>query len=297
MSLNLLFKIGNFFAVTPPSIHIQPSTKKEKIKAFCFIFFYTVSVSISFFFRVRYYSKYIHLNVVIKTIVDCSLYFLNILTVIIAVAQRNDWLTLIQSLGNEKSSKNWPFIMLNVLFWIVMINMSYIFTKLKSWEFYKKYAIEYLQLYVQFLISVLICTILKKFQQRYKSVNRVLLYQISQIKKHKKSNLVILKSLKHDLVNLKDGIDSFNTIFGWPILLILIFVTLQDLAYLNSFFKLKNRLVIVSNFLMMSMITVSNSFFDFFFKNNKKSLKLQFQFGCVIQFLSKAIKLFLHLIV
>nr|XP_015838050.1 PREDICTED: uncharacterized protein LOC107398458 [Tribolium castaneum] len=136
--------------------------------------------------------------------------------------------------------------------------MSYTFTTLHSWEFYKKYSNEYFLLYVQFLTSVLVCTILGKLKSRYESIKGVLIYHISRARKFNKSNfsLVFLQSLKYDLSVLKDGVDSFNVIFGWPFLLIFIFVSLQDLAYLDSFFKLKNPTVVLSNFLMMAMITL-----------------------------------------
>jgi hypothetical protein len=296
--LRLIFKIGKTLAVTPSSLEVRTATSNEKMWAFTMILFYVVSVSVSYFYRTFSFIRYIHLELAIRTIVDGSLFTFNINTVVLSISKRTQWSVLIKNLkdtehiSKEKSSTKY-FVIANLTFWTVMIFMSYVFTQRHSWDFYKKYAVEYVQLYVQFFITFLICSILRLFKSRYRSINHVLTRNISIIRKLDRQSfskgfpLHFLRKIRYDLSVLKEAVDSFNNIFGWPIFLTMVFVNLQVLIYLESFFtNPKNFILTLSNILMALTFAVSKQRtrkWYHLFRMYVCSVKSSLLYYCVIQ--------------
>jgi hypothetical protein len=172
-----------------------------------------------------------------------------------------------------------------------MIFMSYVFTQRHSWDFYKKYAVEYVQLYVQFFFTFLICSILRLFKSRYRSINHVLTRNISIIRKLDRQSfskgfpLHFLRKIRYDLSVLKEAVDSYNNIFGWPIFLTMVFVNLQVLIYLESFFtNPKNFQLTLSNILMALTFAVSKQRkWYHLFRMYVCSVKSSLLYYCVIQ--------------
>ena len=298
--LKLIFTIGNILTVTPSSIDVEPSQTKTKIRVFAMLTFYTAAVFTSFYFRTPSYMQYIHIKLAIKVMVDSSLFLFTITTVIFSVTKRPQWFFLIRNLRltqyEKKSSPKLPvlgFLVCNALFWAIIIFMSYVFTRTKFWSFYRSYAIEYPQLYVQFLMSSLFCSVTAMLKCRYYYLHRVLSRQISLIRKENKHSLkktfslIFLDRIKYDLNILKEATDYFNSIFGWPFLLTLIFSSLQVLSYLDSLFSISSRkkpLNVLSNVLMTLLLVVS-----ILARHNLNlfggcSSRLQSLYGCAIWF-------------
>ncbi|RZC34766.1 7tm 7 domain containing protein, partial [Asbolus verrucosus] len=233
--LRTVFAIGKLFAITPPSIDITNATNCQKLHAYLMIIFYTIGVIISCYHKISSYIRYDNLKLAIKAILDSSLYIFNICTVAMPLIKRSQWYILIKNLKitqksddvTEKKSGR-SFVWFNFAFWSCMAYMTYTFANIMGVEFFKQYWVEYVQLYVQFLTSFLMYTILTMLRARYCSVFR----QLFNIRKFGAA----ANRIKHDINILKETVDVFNDIFGWPTLLIVVFVSLQVLAYLDNIF-------------------------------------------------------------
>ncbi|RZB40308.1 7tm 7 domain containing protein, partial [Asbolus verrucosus] len=163
--LRLVFRVGKIFAITPSSMEIKNQSTSQKYYSCLVIAFYTVGVLVSCCYRKDYYIQYIHIKLAIQIILDSSLYVLNICTVLIALNKRSQWFKLIKNFkitqeGSEnvkEKSHLLRFSISNLFFWGIMLHMTYIFTSLMGVDFFKQYAIEYVQLYVQFFLQILLC--------------------------------------------------------------------------------------------------------------------------------------------
>ncbi|RZC41944.1 gustatory receptor [Asbolus verrucosus] len=245
--LKLVLKVGQLLAITPGYKETENQTFLRKLYAFFMIGLITIGVSVSGVYRYRYYVNFIQMKAVIQILLDSALYILNIYAVLMAVCKRTQWFKLIknlkktQNVTNEKSHL-WAFIASNFFYWGMEVHMTYLFTKIMDVEFYKQFAIEYLQMYSQFLIYFLLHVLLKMIISRYRSITNILNDQLGLIRKLERRQLrprypmTCLRKLKYDICLLKETVDIFNNIFGWPILFSIIFTSLQVLIYLQVIF-------------------------------------------------------------
>ncbi|EFA05779.2 gustatory receptor 68 [Tribolium castaneum] len=87
-------------------------------------------------------------------------------------------------------------------------------------------AFMHLPSYVMFYYNYLIYAILKIIRAKYKDLNKAL-----------KKGVISSKQIETSLFNLKEIVDTFNKIFGWPLLFIIFTSSIIFLDYTDEFFN------------------------------------------------------------
>lgn len=118
-----------------------------------------------------------------------------------------------------------------------MIFASYIFNDFYKISYFEIAVSLFLEWYDLFLYSYLINVILKMLLARYKYLNDLFKSTFS-----KNSDVIIcndgfLKRAEFILFTLKDAVDIFNEVFGWPLLFIIFYWSLLVLDYTDDYFK------------------------------------------------------------
>ncbi|RZC05039.1 hypothetical protein BDFB_014094 [Asbolus verrucosus] len=244
--LRLVFRVGKIFAITPPSLEIKNQTTNQKYYSCFMIVFYTVGVLVSSYYRKPYYIQHIHIKLAIQIILDSSLYAFNIYTVLIALNKRSQWFILIKNFKitqeeseniNEKSHLL-KFAFSNFIFLGILLHMTYKFASLIGVDFFKMYTIQYVQIYAQFLHNFLIYTVLNMLRVRYRAVTLALSKEVCLVTKlERRSVASFLNKIKYNVCILKENVDIFNNIFGWPNLLIILSGSLQILLSFDNIFQ------------------------------------------------------------
>ena len=125
--------------------------------------------------------------------------------------------------------------------------MTYIFYKyILGVEIFKQFAIEYLQLYDQYLINFLFYVFAKMLLARYQTLRIKLQHQFWSLQKLDRRTqnycFVGFQQITTEFCLLKETVDIVNNIFGWPLLLITAYATLQALIYLQGTIVIFNHL-------------------------------------------------------
>ena len=232
--LKIVFKVGTILGVTPPYNKTKTSCFR-KIYHYFIIAFITCGLATSVYFRKSSYLRFFFLKAVSQILVESSLYFLNIHAVFAALRKKRQWYKLLQNLKTvQAESKNGfhcvIFIASNLIFCAYQTYMTLIVTRILGVNFYKQFAIEYLQLYNQFIVNYLLFVFLTMLLDRYQRLG-------DNLKKLKTSgyqySLCVVNEAAYDVCLLKESVDILNDIFGWPILLTVAFTGLQMLIYLE----------------------------------------------------------------
>ncbi|XP_044264847.1 uncharacterized protein LOC123011469 [Tribolium madens] len=242
--LKLVLKVGHFFAITPSFKKSRIPTCPEKIYAYCVVAFLTLGVAISMFYRAKDYAKFIHIKAVVQITLDFTLFVQNIYTVLTALKKKSLWWLLLKKLKivqNHNNIEEKPqyclFVASNCFFWIYQSYMSYIFASLQGDEFFKQFAIEYFQMYVLFFVNFSFFVVVKMLLVRYQALSRHLRLNLHFLEKPENRrvgySLAHLDKIQYDFCLLKEAVDLANNIFGWQILFLITYATLQILVYLH----------------------------------------------------------------
>lgn len=257
MSLTLLktlFKIGKFLAITPHNF--KKPTIFEIFFGFCVISFHTATSIISTIYRIPDYSHYIHIRLTIHVILTTSMYLFSIVVICIGVLQRQKWYRLFKILKLTQNSPEkttyFSLIFSNLIFLLMSAYINVCFTQVTGPKFLGKHLVTFPQLYVQFFTTFLIYTILKIVKMRYKVLGKIL-------KKYKRGNKIILKKVCYDYIFLKETVEIFNEIFGWPILLLTIHSSLQIVVYPSDTLVSTNLVFIFSAIFVLVLFCVSRT--------------------------------------
>lgn len=266
--LKIMFKIGSVLSITPSSINITYPTIKEKIRVTAMATMYTLINIFSVYHRKTIYEEFIHVTLAVKIVIDLSIYVFTVYTLIASISKRSQWFFFLRNLKYiEISHKNeklriFCFVSSNIIYFLVMTSVTLDFTSRNGAEFYKQYALEYVQLYILFFISYLLSISVLMIRSCYHQVDITFAKGVKILsKKHLKQNylLTVLNKIKNDLNILKETVDYFNDIFGWIFLLILIMSSCQIITSLDRMFNSSDHSSIsfVSNSLFMLLLIVS----------------------------------------
>ncbi|XP_044265275.1 uncharacterized protein LOC123011746 [Tribolium madens] len=234
--LKWVLKIGNFLAMTPTEGNFFP----HRAHAYIMIGVYVVFFSVSIFYRISYYSTLRPINLLVQIILDGILIILNVYTVLTTVTKRYQWSKLLVNLKVDQEKKS-HFIIANILFHLIHVYSTVVFTLFLGVNYIIQYGFEYLQLYSQFLFYFLLYTILKILVVKYTQLKTTL--------SEERRPLMPLQVIKSHIFSLRESIDAFNDIFGWPFLLLIMFTSFQIMIYLQGIFvgSRKSLATIISN--------------------------------------------------
>jgi hypothetical protein len=196
-------------------------------------------------YRQPYYAQFVYIKAIIQILLDSILYVLNICTILTALWKRPQWYKLTKNLKTVQNNNNiveksdrFLFVFYNLIYWGYQIYMTLIFYEIMGVEFLKQFAIEYLQLYGQFIINFTFYVFSKMVLVRYRSLRKSLESQVRLVRKLSSRTIVYsldhLNRIKYDIYLLKESVDIINNLFGWPVLLTIMFSGLQMLVYMQG---------------------------------------------------------------
>jgi hypothetical protein len=242
--LQLCFKTGGLLALTPPSITSSKPTIFQRCYIVLVFVLYTAAVIWSKILKKKLYAKYNLIQLLLHLIIDLNLYIHTCYSlVLLLTTKRRQWFKLVKNLSRidhfaTENTNNLLFALALVLFWVASILTSAVWLYFFGWSFFKKFIVEYFQVYSEFFYMVLACTILNMMLERYKVQSFLLREQIKcGRKKTLKDIFELLKQIKFNVFMLKQAVDAFNEIFGWVILLNIFYGCTKSLIFLNGLVK------------------------------------------------------------
>lgn len=259
--LPLVSKIGRVLAIVPK----LKNNRFQKIYAITYFTILTIGVSLTYIWRKPFYQKFNLLKLLIKISLDLTCYFFNFYTtIVITCFKEQEWSLLLHNLRktNCTTSTKTPylrsFLAINFLFWILTVYTAWVWLTVVGIEYSREYILDAVQLYPVIFYNYLIYIILNMFVVRLQFLCQNLNKKID------------LEKTRIKILILKDSLDGFNKIFGWPLLFIIMYSYLRILIYLDLTFKkgLKSLKIeaLIDNILIIILFFVGTLHFRFFFK-------------------------------
>nr|ABY40584.1 gustatory receptor [Tribolium castaneum] len=221
--LKLVFKIGGLFAMSPARIEKNGLVFPSKAYSLLWIILLSAGISVTAVYRTTSYKTLSTIGLMLQASTDVILFILNISTILVTVTKKYEWNKFIDVLkilrnGSEDMNVFWftPFLATNVVFVIIMIYETYLVIQIIGPDFFNLYAIEYFQLYAQFIVYSMIYSCLNMILDSIQNISKA----INSLKPNR-LNSFLLKQIKSDFRALSQCVEIFNNIFGWLILLLI----------------------------------------------------------------------------
>ncbi|XP_064214558.1 uncharacterized protein LOC107398074 isoform X2 [Tribolium castaneum] len=227
--LTLLLKIGKFFVITPSRPDQTHQTIYQKIWALIVFLFLTLCTIFWFINRISRYAKYVHIKLVMRILRHILKYCLCSYAIIGAsFFNSKPWCKLLSKLQDVEESRFFyvEFLITNAVFWLVSLFSTYSYFGFSLFKRFEIVVTSLVQSYVMFYYNYLIYAILKIIRAKYKDLNKAL-----------KKGVISSKQIETSLFNLKEIVDTFNKIFGWPLLFIIFTSSIIFLDYTDEFFN------------------------------------------------------------
>jgi hypothetical protein len=238
--LKNIFTVGQFLSIAPSSTKSKSANLFKKIYAAFFATFMIVGTVKTLIYE-NFYLKYVH----VKTVV-CLLTDLNLLVLILAgiinssFRKSGEWRKLLKILEvtsqvpNAKTSKMptlW-FILIHIVLVLIQISETYVVLKARSWKLAVRLGTGWLRMYTRSIYVVLVWEVLNLLHLKFKLLSTLLSDFSCGVPA--RDFALVAKKITNIVFVLKDAVDTFNDIFGWPLALIISHTCLQFLKYLDK---------------------------------------------------------------
>ncbi|XP_068899730.1 putative gustatory receptor 39b [Tenebrio molitor] len=244
-SLTVLFTIGKFLTITPP--YNAKVSLFQKVYTFIFITFTVVISTLSISNR-RYYAVEIYAKVTVNFIIDLLLLVFSCYVPLnVVLWKREKWHKLLDNLNLMVStSKNSDRIVRNVRISIAKlgIDLVIVIVEICFWchvfgftIYVRQFNVHYIEFYLINSYNVFLSLILSLILIQYQHLNAALgeHFGSGRISSHKFP--IVLNKIENNLFFLKDLVNLFNNIFGWPIAIIISYTTIFILNNFDYIFK------------------------------------------------------------
>ena len=238
--LKPVFIIGYFLSLTP--LYTEPKASLlRKCYGFLVLLLISTGMTISTVNR-RFYQNFVGIKIVEHIIMDVNLLIFNICAVLIGVFWKaQEWQKFLDNLKNvtdvQISSNVLTFYVFNILGLL-----TFIFTYCIRYEqnggldYVRRYNVVYLQDYMVFFYNTFLYLIGSILFLKYKQISTVMENLDTTGQSSALSRQYSLKKLEMSLCFLKDCVDIFNELFGWPIFFIISFTSLHILNHFDNIF-------------------------------------------------------------
>ncbi|KAJ3619932.1 hypothetical protein MTP99_003937 [Tenebrio molitor] len=105
-----------------------------------------------------------------------------------------------------------------------------------GFEYVSRYNVDYLQDYMLYSYNTILYVIARMIFIKYKLIHKFLRQVLYRKDDCEMNYYLKLKQIETHLYLLKDTVDIFNDIFGWPIFFIILYTTLHILNYFDNIF-------------------------------------------------------------
>jgi hypothetical protein len=218
-TIEMLFRCGKFFAITPYSSIRRGTNTFQRCHSFLVFTLYTAGfVNVWYTSRSRY-STMRRIQAFLTVLSILTSYFLNFYILVVVMGLNSDrWHRLIAGLKsikipqtNKKLLRILKLVLLIFLL-ITIFGQSGIFYNFNIGGCLILLPLT-LSTYSQFIYSLCACTVLKVLLTRYQHHKNVLVQAVDS-----KQLVKVLKQIKQGVLTLKRCVNIFNSIFGWTIL-------------------------------------------------------------------------------
>jgi gustatory receptor len=280
--LKLIFFFGKFLAITPSLTGPNLKSHSTKIYPVVIVSSLTIGVPVVLFYRRLDYQDLIHIKLASTVLMDVSLYIFNFVTIAgVPFWNRNQWGKIVNNLRKIEArlplgTTNvipyyFAYFVVNATFWFAAITDFYIWYQIEGCGYFQQYLLEAIQTYMLFYYYIVVYIFTKMLAGYYAKL--CLLFEKKIACCHHLGttfagkNLNFLSNIEQLLRLLRDTVDLFNDLFGWPILLMIVYTSLLVINYLDDTFKNSDDLdddeffiVIINNVsfvLLFFVITIS----------------------------------------
>jgi gustatory receptor len=237
-SLEMILNFGKILALTPP--YNPELTLFRKIYSTVVLAVITVGVIISTINK-RLYRNFISIKIAEHLVLDGSLLIFNYCSITaVTFWKRRQWKELVENLKIIADAEIWSsvvvFIALQFLGVLTLTSALYTRVDMYGFEYVSRYNVDYLQDYMLYSYNTILYVIARMIFINYKLINKFL-WQILHRTGDCETNCHLkLKQIETHLYLLKDTVDIFNDIFGWPIFFIIVYTTLHILNHFDNIF-------------------------------------------------------------
>lgn len=260
--LRLIFSIGKFLALTPPSTR----TPKIKLPQKLYSIFVSVILIAAFAYALtsrQFYTAFVPIKTIVCILRD-SLSLTLTLVIILDVNffKIEHWFHLLKDLGLTDSSsnsgkivkENTIFVLTQSIFSAILVLTVVTWKEVYGWYYITQCVFELLQLYIHFLYTFLICVVLKMLSKRYRHIHT----NIQHFQSRGTDEVLFwLKNFHKQIYRLGKTVDVFNEIFAWPVTLIVVLASLTLLDYLDWLFTTPSSEVPMKNVLISTNVLLT----------------------------------------
>ncbi|EFA05764.1 gustatory receptor 38 [Tribolium castaneum] len=252
--LHLFFKVGNVLAIMPQNNTLG---KVYTILIFTLLFAGAIYSTIE-----RNYDYFFMKNVFLYTndvIFVCLNFYV---TIIITFWKRKQWkmfwekfnmsYKLTQTYDNRRDYPFTIFLISHVIFFAVGVYNACVWYGIEGITMIKKFGIRRMENYIHFFYSLFLTITLGMLLTRYKKLNTILNSYVTKKLRFYDSTS---RKMSYIVCHLKDTVNIFNDLYGWPLFFIIYQTLLQFLIYL--YFMITNEESFEVIVVQMSLISIT----------------------------------------
>ncbi|KAJ3620387.1 hypothetical protein MTP99_004340 [Tenebrio molitor] len=234
----MILNFGKILALTPP--YNPELTLFRKIYSTVVLAAITVGVIISTINK-RLYRNFISIKIAEHFVLDGSLLIFNYCSITaVTFWKRRQWKELVENLKIIADAEIWSsvvvFIALQFLGVLTLTFALYTRIDMYGFEYVSRYNVDYLQDYMLYSYNTILYVIARMIFINYKLINKFLWQVLHRTGDCETNCHLKLKQIETHLYLLKDTVDIFNDIFGWPIFFIIVYTTLHILNHFDNIF-------------------------------------------------------------
>jgi gustatory receptor len=215
-------RVGEILAITP----FLTTTKKTFTKK-CYdvavLTVFTVGISYSLYNRSSLYTRLNIFKLIIRVLLDLCLWVLSYYILVGVHFRKKEWshISNLKSVQTSKRTYTKSVIVAHLVYCPIILYTSWLWFRILKVAYFKSFVIKLNQFYMSFFNNIFIGVALKMILSRYDHIKGMLRKQ--------NEKLCVLKQGKCDIYRLKESVDVFNDIFGWPLFLIISYSVLRIL--------------------------------------------------------------------
>jgi hypothetical protein len=233
--LNFYLKTGRFLAITPPSTEIREHSKCRQIYQVLMIVGLVMGTMGSMYYYKEAFSDFNFVKIAALVLSEWMLCAFSC-RIIVEASRMRGWRSLIKDLretsclvqDEEVHTRKvlFKFLGPQIIFWVCSIYDYWFAVSVVGMIYIKLSSVEILEIYLRFFYTLYICTLLEMIRKRYQGLRRRYEHRFLRNRRH----LVQMSGLACSLNKI---VDTFNDNFGYSLVLLICYVTLESLNYLD----------------------------------------------------------------
>jgi hypothetical protein len=234
-SLNIYLKTGRFLAITPPSTDTEEPSRCRQLHQVLMIVVIVMGVMASMDYYKDSFAKLNFVKIAVCILAEWIWCAFNC-RIILETSKVRSWRRLIEGLKGtshlvpdediQSGKVLFKFLVPQIIFWACTIYRNWFSVTVVGVIYLKWFSVDIFESYLQFFYTLYIYTLLEMIRKRYEGLRRRCEHRFFQNGPH-------LAQLSRFACSLNKAVDAFNDTFGYSLILLISFTTLQILNYLD----------------------------------------------------------------